>query len=405
MRGIIVIQTDPAQAPEIYDAVVIGAGQAGLATGFHLRQAGQSFVIVDGSEGPGGSWKHYYRSLRLFSPARFSSLPGMPFPGDPNGYPSRDATIDYLQRYAAAQRLPVLTGHRVTSVHRRDDGLFEVLAGGRTLRSRSVVAASGSFERPRLPALAGQAQFQGQILHSLAYTDATAWAGKRVIVVGAANSGVQIAAELARVAKVTLAARRPPSLIRQRLLGADVHFWWWLFGLDTAETNTWQARIFKQLHSKAGPAVLDAGIYRQALASGKPELRPMFREFTRHGVVWPDGSTEPIDAVIFATGFSANLDYLAELGALNEQGQPRQARGVSTSTPGVYYVGLSYQRTYASATLRGVGPDAELVVSHLRQYVAQQARHAPMTEAHPVGRHGPVAFGPVGAIDNQRREA
>lgn len=361
-----------ASTTDLYDAVVIGAGQAGLASGFHLRQRGLHFVILDAADAAGGSWTHYYRSLHLFSPARFSSLPGMPFPGDPAAYPSRDATIDYLQRYAAEQQLPVLTGQRVSKVVRLEHGLFAIHTGERTLRTRSVIAASGSFQRPRLPAVAGQDQFQGEQVHSLAYSEPQAFAGKRVVV-GAANSAVQIAAELARVADVSIAARRPPVLIRQRVLGADMHFWWWLFGLDTAETNTRRAAVFKRLHSKSGPAVLDAGIYRATLASGKPDVRPMFREFTHDGVVWADGTREKIDAVVFATGFLANLDYLQPLDALDEHALPKQQRGISSTVPGLYYMGLSYQRTYASATLRGVGPDAEVVVSHLAQHLAEQA--------------------------------
>jgi putative flavoprotein involved in K+ transport len=360
-------------AAPLYDAVVIGAGQAGLAAGYHLRQAGLRFVILDASDAAGGSWRHYYRSLRLFSPARFSSLPGMPFPGDPDAYPSRDATIDYLQRYAVEQGLPVLPGQRVTQVTRLDNGLFEVHAEGQTWRTRSVIAASGSFQRPRMPTLAGQDGFQGRQLHSLDYREPQAFAGQRVVVVGAANSGVQIATELARVARVSIAARRPPSLIRQRLLGLDVHFWWWLFGLDTAETNTRRAALFKRWHAKRGPAVLDAGAYGRALAAGQPDVRPMFRAFSREGVVWADGVEEAVDAVVFATGFQPNLDYLHTLGALDPQRLPRQRRGISSAVPGLYYLGLSYQRTYASATLRGVGPDAQFVVSHLAQYLVQQA--------------------------------
>ena len=119
------------EAADPHDVIVIGAGQAGLAAGYHLQRAGLRFVILDGADTAGGSWPHYYRSLRLFSPARFSSLPGMPFPGDAGAYPSRDETIDYLRRYARAFELPVQGGHTVDAVRRLGDGLFEVQTGQR----------------------------------------------------------------------------------------------------------------------------------------------------------------------------------------------------------------------------------------------------------------------------------
>lgn len=380
-----------------YDAIVIGAGQAGLASGFHLRRAGLRFLILEAGDSAGGSWRHYYRSLRLFSPARYSALPGMPFPGDPGHYPSRDATIDYLARYATAHQLPVKTDCRVSEIRRRADGLFEVRTHGGTFLARSVIAASGSFQRPRLPSLPGQPAYTGQLLHSLAYQSPDAFAGQRVVVVGAANSGVQIAAELAQVAQVSIAARRPPSFISQRMLGADVHAWWSAFGLDSAEIGTWRASLFKRMHSKTGPAVLDAGRYQAAVASGRPDVRPMFRSFSPDGVVWQGGEAEPVDTVIFATGFLPNLQYLQALGALDPHGVPLQRRGASSTVPGLYYVGLSYQRTYASATLRGVGPDAEIVVKHLQHHLQGASGQATPDARTPLER--------VGAIDAKTTQA
>jgi putative flavoprotein involved in K+ transport len=355
------------------DTLVIGAGQAGLATGYHLRNAGLRFVILEADDTPGGSWKHYYRSLRLFSPARYSALPGQPFPGDPEHYPTRDATIAYLHSYAHTQALPVITGCRVRQVTRRGDGVFEVHAAGRVFRARTLVAATGSFHDPCMPTLPGQERFTGTVLHSIAYRSPEAFAGQRVLVVGGANSGVQIAAELASVARVSIAARRPPSFVPQRILGADVHAWWAAFRLDSAEPGTWRARLFKRLHATRGPAVLDTGRYRDAIASGRFDVRPMFTAFEPDGVVWSDGKAEQIDAVIFATGFLPGLPFLHGLGALDERGLPLQRRGVSTAVPGLGYVGLSYQRSFASATLRGVGPDAEVVTQHLKQYLASPA--------------------------------
>lgn len=349
----------------ICDAVVIGAGQAGLAAGYHLQRAGLRFAIVDAAPQAGGSWPAYYESLRLFSPARFSSLPGLAFPGDPDRYPSRDETTQYLRAYAAHFRLPVVGNTRVDSVSRAGDVFTVRSTDGRGFKARNVIAASGAFHCPALPQLPGQDIFQGTVLHSFAYQSPEAFAGQRVVVMGAANSAVQIGVELARTARVTLARRRPPNLLRQRLWGRDVHFWWWLLGLDTSTPRSLRGRIFKRLSTGPGPAVLDAGAYGAELDAGRPSQKPVFTHFTRSGVVWPDGTHEPVDSVIFATGYAHNFNYLQSLGALDQKGRAMQHEGVSTRVKGLYFVGLSYQRTFASATLRGVGPDAALVVGQL----------------------------------------
>lgn len=360
---------NPLTTDVTYDAVIIGAGQAGLAAGFHLQQSGLRFVILDAEEQPGGSWPQYYKSLRLFSPARFSSLPGLPFPGDPERYPTRDETVAYLRQYATQFQLPIISGARAEHVT-RDGALFTVrTTDGRSFSARSVIAAGGAFHRPQIPEVSGLSRFRGTVIHSHAYQEPSSFTNKRVIVVGAGNSAVQVAAELARVAHVSIASRNPVRLIRQRFIGRDVHFWWWLFGLDTSKPDSMQGRIFRRLLAGEGPAVLDAGIYRAALNDGKPEQRPMFTRFTDDGVVWADDTTEKVDAVIFATGFLPNLDYLAPLGALDNAGNGLQQEGVSKSTPGLYFMGLSYQRTFASATLRGVGTDAAALVQQLQQFL------------------------------------
>ena len=198
-----------------YDTIVIGAGQAGLAAGYHLQRAGVSFAILEAGDQPGGSWPAYYDSLRLFSPARYSALPGRPFPGPAGRYPARDEVVAYLRDYAAHFRLPVITGVRVTEVAPAPDGFRVRAANGTVFSARAVVAATGAFHRPSLPALPGQESFGGRIIHSAAYRRPEDFAGQRVIVVGAGNSAVQIAVELADTqggpAEVTLATRQMPA--------------------------------------------------------------------------------------------------------------------------------------------------------------------------------------------------
>jgi putative flavoprotein involved in K+ transport len=232
-------------------------------------------------------------------------------------------------------------------------------AGGGAYRARAVVAATGSFRDPYLPEVPGRSEFRGRVLHSSDYRNPGPFLGQRVVVVGGGNSGVQIAAELARVACVSLAVRRRVRFVPQRVLGRDLHWWLRWTGLDSL-------RLFED---HGTPLVIDTGQYRQAVAQGRPEQRRVFTRFTPEGVVWADGKAEVVEAVIFATGFQPGLAYLAGLGAVDGSGRVQQRGGVSTAVPGLYFVGLSGQRTFASATLRGAGPDAAWVVRHLHQRV------------------------------------
>lgn len=359
----------------IYDAIIIGAGQAGLVAGYYLRQTGLLFLILEAGGDLGGSWPHYYDSLLLNTPARYSSLPALPFPGRPDHYPSKDEVAAYLHGYAAHFGLPVVTGAQVTKVE-RPGRLFHLTTGGKdSYETYAVVAATGFFGQPYLPDLPGQAQYRGQLMHMAAYRSPEPFRRQRIIIVGGANAAIQIGVELAQVAHVTLATRSPIRYIPQRILGQDVHFWLKVTGLDHSQ---W-------LDEQSTP-VYDSGKYRRAIAAGQPDRKPMFKSFTKDGVVWSDGSYEAVDAVIFATGYRPNLTYLAGLGALDEAGGALQRDGVSTTVPGLYYVGLPRQRTFASATLRGVGMDAKIVVAHLRQYGPVQLRRR--------GKLAPTLIGP-----------
>jgi putative flavoprotein involved in K+ transport len=346
----------------VFDAIVIGGGQAGLATGYHLKRAGLNFLILEAGSQPAGSWAQYYDHLKLFSPARYSSLPGIPFPGDPDHYPTRDEVVAYLVQYATHFELPVQLHTRVKQVHREGTQFRITTVDGREFRAHSLIAATGSFHHPFVPEIPGRDKFQGQVLHSVQYRNPEPFRNKRVVVVGAGNSAVQIAVEVAKVADVTLATREPINFKPQRLLGKDIHFWSIITGLDSLPLGYW-----REVGKSVG--VLDTGVYQAAIAVGKPDRRPMFTHFTENGVSWADGSTEAVDAVVLATGYRPSVEYLSPIGATDEVGRPLHRGGVSLTVPGLYYVGLSGQRSVASATLRGVGSDAAHVVSHLRRYL------------------------------------
>lgn len=353
--------------------VVIGGGQAGLATAHVARTLGLDPLILEASRSPAGSWPHYYDSLTLFSPARRSALPGAPFPGDPDGYPTRDEVIAYLAGYAERLDADLRTGHRVVKVAAESSeepgGLFEVVVeSGESFTAPMVIAATGAFSRPHRPDLPGLDTFTGAVLHSSQYRRPEEFAGRRVVIVGGGNSAVQIAIELAEHARVTLATRHPLRFMPQRVLGIDMHLWLQRTGLDSVG---WARPL---LTGGKGTPVFDTGTYRAQIATGNPDHRPMFSSLDGDHVVWRDGKRERVDVVLLATGYRPGVGYLDELGALDGDGHPLHRGGISTTHQGLGYVGLEWQRSFASATLRGVGADARHVLARLLKLTRSPGR-------------------------------
>ncbi|MFM9700873.1 flavin-containing monooxygenase [Streptomyces europaeiscabiei] len=349
---------------EQVDVAVIGGGQSGLAAAHALRGQGLQPVVLEASGQAAGAWPRYYDSLTLFSPARYSSLPGLSFGGDPDRYPHRDEVVAYLLRCADRLDVEIRTRTRVRDV-RPDDGAFMLgLEGGRRLMARAVVAGTGTFGRPHRPDLPGLATYAGTLLHAADYRTPEPFAGQRVVVVGAGNSAVQIAAELAGRARVTLATRHPVRFARRRTLGRDLHWWLARTGLDTLPVGRFLSAPPTQL-------VIDDGRYRAAVVSGRPERRAVFTGAGGTKVTWTDGSTEEVDVIVLATGYRPDLDYLTPAGALDVTGHPRHREGVSLAHPGLAYVGLEWQRSLSSNSLRGVGRDAVRVSRHLAAYLAR----------------------------------
>ena len=333
-----------------HDAIVIGAGQSGLAAAHALLARGLHPLVLEAGEEPVGSWPHYYDSLTLFSPARYSALPGLPFPGDPERYPHRDEVVDYLRTYATRLDADIRTGQRVVEVV-RSNGFRVTTANGTTFTAPIVIAATGGFGNPNRPALPGLDDFPGTVSHAANYRSPGPFDGRRVIVVGAGNSAVQIATELAGHARVTLATRKPVKFSAQRPFGRDLHFWLDRTGLDYLPIGPWLPDGFTT-------PVLDTGRYRTALDQRRPDRRPMFTALEGSTVIWPDEQREHVDAIILATGYRPDLPYLNALGL-------DHGRGVSRHHPGLGFVGLEWQRSLSSATLRGVGRDAAYVVRRL----------------------------------------
>lgn len=346
-------------APQV---VVVGGGQSGLASARALRDRGMPTVVLEASDRPAGSWPRYYDSLLSFSPAAYSSMPGMPFPGDPDHYPSRDEVADYLERYAAGLDAEIRTNTRVATIHKTGSGFLVVTDDGQELSASGIVAASGSFSNPYRPSFAGGESFTGELSHAADYRDPAPYAGKRVIVVGAGDSASQIANELASVARTSVATRHPMRFMPQTLGGHDIHYWLRETGFDTLP-SPWLRTMTD------GSVITDSVGFRQTLAEDRVERRSMFVALDGAHVVWSDGQRDPVDAIILATGYRPSLGYLRELEALDGRGAPLHVSGISSTHPGLVYVGLEFQRSYASNTLRGVSDDAVAVVEPLVAWI------------------------------------
>ncbi|MGW1785693.1 flavin-containing monooxygenase [Streptomyces sp. NPDC002143] len=349
---------------EQVDVAVIGGGQSGLAAAHALRRQGLRLVVLEASQQAAGSWPRYYDSLTLFSPARYRSLPGLPFGGDPDRHPHRDEVVAYLLRCADRLDAEIRTRTRVRDVLLEDGAFTLGLEGGGQLAARAVIAATGTFGRPYRPDLPGLAAYAGTLLHAADYRTPEPFAGQRVVVVGAGNSAVQIAVELAGRARVMLAARHPVPFARRRTLGRDLH--WWL-----ARTGADSLPLGRLLSAPPTQPVIDDGRYRAAVAAGRPDRRPLFTGISGTKVTWTDGSREEVDAIVLATGYRPDLGYLAPLGALDAAGHPRHREGMSLTHPGLAYVGLEWQRSLSSNSLRGVGRDAARAARHIAARLAR----------------------------------
>ena len=256
-----------------FDVIVIGGGQAGLAAGYHLKRNQMDFLILESRPQAVGSWPHYYDSLKLFSPARLSSLPGMKFPGEAGRYPLRDEVIDYFKAYKEKFDLPVRTDQNVLRVEKVNHRFIIHVAGGGTYRAKAVINATGSFHNPHRPSISGHEGYQGTIMHSSEYHRPQDLQDQRVIIVGRGNSAVQIAVELAEASHASLAVLKPVQLTKQRIGAWDIHFLLRATGFDTFPF--WRFGL-----SAPNPkAVIDLDSYQERLDAGKPDQRAMFTSF------------------------------------------------------------------------------------------------------------------------------
>jgi putative flavoprotein involved in K+ transport len=339
-----------------YDVVVIGAGQAGLAIGYFLAQEGRRFVIVDRATSIAAAWQERWDSLTLFTPRRYSSLPGMSFPGDPDGYPARDEVISYLHQYAGTAELPVELNSEVTRLD-ADGDRFVLDAGGTTVLADQVVVATGPFQAPFVPRLGEGLTADVFQVHSTGYRRPADVPGGTVLLVGGGNTGFQIAKELAATRKVILSVGSRQTPLPQRILGRDL--FWWLTKAGVL-SKTVESRLGRRLQHRE---TLIGSSPRQLEQEYEVELKPRAVRAQGRTVGFQDDGEIEVDAVIWATGYRSDYTWI-KLPVFDDDGRVRHRRGV-TGVSGLYFLGLSWQYTRGSALIGWVKDDARYLADRI----------------------------------------
>jgi putative flavoprotein involved in K+ transport len=347
---------------ERFDTVIVGGGQAGLSVGYHLARRKQQFVILDAAVRVGDSWRKRWDSLRVYTPARYSGLPGRPFPGPGLSYPGKDEVADYLEAYAAHFDLPLRAGVRVERIS-RNGSRFVLVSRDRRFEAENVVVASGAYHGLRVPAFA--ADLDPRILQheSTAYRNPSQLRDGGVLVVGAGNSGAEIALEVSNTHSTWLSGRHPGSeptragSVPDRMLMPV--FWWLLTHVVTVRTpigrkvqpKVKEGTPLARLRSRDLEA---AGVERVARMVGAQDGRPELE----------DGRVLDVANVIWCTGFRADFSWIA-LPVFGDDGEPIHDRGVVAGAPGLYFVGRPFLYGFTSSLIGGVGRDAEHIANHI----------------------------------------
>jgi putative flavoprotein involved in K+ transport len=348
-----------------HDVVVVGGGQAGLAIGYFLAQRGRDFRILEAAPEPAAAWRQRWDSLKLFTPARYNALPALAFPGDPDRYPGRDEVVAYLRDYVRRFDLPVELNSAVRSIQ-RTDGAYRLELDDQTYEAQQVVVATGPFQVPFVPAIAKRLGRDVTQLHSTAYRSPEAMPSGRVLVVGGGNTGFQIAEELSRAREVHLSIGSRQTPLPQRILGRDL--FWYLDATGLIRKTT-ASRIGRRM---AGRDTLIGSTPRALRRRYGVQLHGRAVDAAGSTVSFDDGTTLDVEAVIWATGFRSDHSWI-HAPVFDDSGRLVHRRGV-TASPGLYFLGLTWQHTRGSALLGWVKDDALHIANEIDAYDKPPAR-------------------------------
>ncbi|HEV2217682.1 MAG TPA: NAD(P)/FAD-dependent oxidoreductase [Candidatus Dormibacteraeota bacterium] len=343
--------------------VVVGGGQAGLASGYHLKRSGVQFAILDRHPRIGDSWRRRWSSLKLFTPARIDGLPGMAFPAPSDEHPSRDAMADFLEQYARSFDLPVRSNAVVRRLLARADH-FELDLGEGSLTADQVIIATGSNQVPKVPDFARELDPAIRQLTAASYSSPSDLAPGAVLVIGAGNSGSEVALEAASAGHRVMLSGRDTGKGNPKLFGRVP---WWIGQVLLTKSTPMGRRMTARMAAGGAPRFWieaadfeRAGVERVGRTVGTEAGRPRL----------DDGTMADVGTVIWCAGFKQDFDWITPR-VVDDSGRALHERGVSSVQRGLYFVGLPFQYSVASALVGGVSRDARYVVRHV---VRQQGR-------------------------------
>jgi len=341
------------------DILVIGAGQAGLAMGYHLKKTPFRFLLVDGASRIGDSWRHRYDSLRLFTPRSLSALPGLKLKGDPQGYASRDEFADYLETYADHFDFPIEMKTGIKRLERCNGHFAATSFDGRGFEAQVVVLANGGFQKPIIPAMAKNLSSAIQQFSPESYKNPSQIPPGTVVVVGDGATGRDIASELAASHTVYLATGKPRGLMPERILG--ISMWWWLktLGFLTAPTDSFIGRKLREMDSFPNRERDFAALRRKEI-----QIMPKVKQADGNTITFANDTNVFVNSVVWAMGYHDDSDWVVMPEVKDVQGDFVHQKGISP-VKNLYFVGRPWQTSRASAIIDGVSKDAGMILHEI----------------------------------------
>ncbi len=343
----------------LYDTIVIGAGQAGLAAGYYLKQFNQNFLILDKGREVAESWINRYDSLVLFTPRMYDALPGLPNEGKSHSFPTKNEMVSYLKKYADKFNFPIKFQTGVVNVQHKDN-IFYIETNQGVFQTKNLIIASGAFQSPRIPSFSKQLSNDINQLHSSQYKNPGQLEEGNVLVVGGGNSGAQIAVELSKEKETYLAVSKKLSYFPLTLNNKSIFWWFDKFGILNASTNSFLGKVIQKKGDPIFGYELKTAIQRKEVF-----IKPRVIDGIHNKITFKDLSTLEVNNIIWATGFDSNYPWLEIKEVFNEEGKIVHHRGI-TNVKGLYFIGLPWQYRRGSGILQGVGFDAKYIVEHLK---------------------------------------